>query len=102
MSARYPELGPELNWTCGFSPEGVLECLDVATWHGFQLTDDRLMASCDDHRARMKADYEHPMDSPCGIAGSRFRWPENFCYVQWGDELALTGQAAEPVAAVAS
>jgi hypothetical protein len=97
------ELGPELNWTCGFSPDGPLECLDVATWHGFQLTDDGqniecMMASCDVHRAKMRAHFEHPMQSACGLAGSRFVWPENFCYVEWGDEPALVGEVSEPVA----
>lgn len=99
------ELGPELNWTCGLSPDGWLECLDVATWHGFRLTDDGLdiecmMASCEAHRSRMRADYEHPMDTPCGVTGSRFVWPDNYCYIEWGDELALTGEVAEPVPAV--
>lgn len=93
------ELGPQMNWTCGFSPEGVLECLAVATWHGFRLTDDgrsieSMMAACDAHRERMEADYAHAMDSPCGVTGSHFVWPENFCYVEWGDELALTGRAS--------
>lgn len=101
------ELGAELNWTCGLSPEDALECLNVATWHGFRLTDDGLriecmLASCDAHRDRMQADYSHPMDSACGIAGSRFKWPENFCYLEWGDEFVLTGQAAEPIDAGAA
>jgi len=91
-------LGPEMNWTCGFSPSGPMECLDVATWHGFRLTDDGLrikvmMASCDDHRARMEADFKHPMQSACGITGSRFVWPENYCYVDWGDGSALVVEA---------
>jgi hypothetical protein len=96
MSGRI--LDPALNWTCGFSPDGPLECLDVATWHGFILTEDgtrieSMMASCDEHRVRMKADAEHPMQSPCGITGSRFRWPENFCYIEWGDgETVLAGE----------
>lgn len=98
------QLDPALNWTCGFSPEGVLECLDVATWHGFRLTGDGLriqvmMAACGTHRERMRADYTHPMDTACGVAGSIFVWPENFCYVEWGDEFALTGQGFEPIAA---
>jgi hypothetical protein len=92
-------LDPALNWTCGFSPDGPLECLDVASWHGFRLTDDGLrinsmMASCETHRARMQADYEHPMQSACGITGSRFVWPENFCYIEWGDDSSLTGAAS--------
>lgn len=99
------ELGAELNWTCGYSPTGPLECLDVATWHGFKLTDDGLhiawmMASCDDHRAAMKADYSHPMASACAITGSRFIWPENYCYVEWGDhEHELIAEAPVPAAA---
>lgn len=95
--AEHNELDPSLNWTCGFSPEGPLECLDAATWHGFRLTEDGrnidcMMAACDDHRQRMLAHFEHPMRSACGITGSRFRWPENYCYVDWGDaEPALAG-----------
>ena len=96
------ELEPALNWTCGFSPDGPLECLDVATWHGFRLTDDGLaiecmMAACDAHRVEMKADYVHPMDTPCGVTDSRFVWPENFCYVDWGGEHVLSGDVSVPV-----
>lgn len=94
------ELSPELKWTCGFSPDGPLECLDVATWHGFILTADGtridcMMAACDTHRPDMRADYEHPMESACGLPGSRFVWPENLCYIEWGDDLALAGVNAE-------
>lgn len=99
-------LDPSLNWTCGLSPDGVLECLDVATWHGFKLTDDGLriesmMASCEPHRARMEADFEHLMQSACGISGSRFVWPENYCYIDWGDGTPALA-AAELLAAAAS
>ena len=93
------ELDPSLNWTCGLSPDDILECLDVATWHGFRLTEDGrniecMMAACDEHRPRMKAHFEHPMQSACGLAGSRFMWPENFCYLEWGDGTpALVGEA---------
>ena len=47
------------------------------------------MASCDEHLCAMKltADFIHPHEHPCGIDGSRFRWPENECYTDW-DELA--------------
>lgn len=96
------ELGPELNWTCGYSPDGPLECLDAATVHGFRLTEDQrriasMMASCESHRALMRADYEHPMQSACGITRSHFRWPENYCYVDWdaGDHL-LSGRELVP------
>lgn len=91
-------LSPEFNWTCGFSPTGILECLDEAVWHGFRLTPDGLsiesmMAACVTHKPKMAArcDYVHPMDSPCGVAGSRFRWPENECYVEWDEFDALVG-----------
>lgn len=87
------ELGPEMNWTCGFSPEGPLECLREATQHGFIIKHEgetylglSMMASCDEHKDRMKADYVHEMKSPCGIAGSRFVWPENYCYFDWDTE----------------
>lgn len=97
-----PMLDLALNWTCGLSPGDALECLDVATWHGFKLTDDgrgiaAMMASCEVHRARMGADFEHPMQSACGLAGSRFMWPENYCHLDWGDGMpALAGVVAEP------
>lgn len=98
---RQPMDDPSLNWTCGYSPDGPLECLDVATWHGFRLTDDGLnidcmMAACDVHRARMLAHFEHPMGSACGITNSRFVWPENFCYIEWGDGSVLVGEVSEP------
>jgi hypothetical protein len=100
---RKPELDPSLNWTCGFSPSGVFECLDEATVHGFRLTDDGLaiecmMASCEAHAPQMPADYRHPMQSACGITGSRFVWPENYCYVEWGDEVPALAGAVEAVA----
>lgn len=91
-------MDPSLNWTCGLSPDGYLECLDAATVHGFRLTDDGLhiesmMASCESHRARMKADFEHSMGSACGVTGSRFVWPENYCCVEWDDLPSLAGVA---------
>lgn len=86
-------MDPSLNWTCGFSPEGPLECLREATEHGFIINTDEegryvglsMMASCRDHAPRMKADYVHPMDSPCGVSGSYFKWPENYCYIPWDE-----------------
>jgi hypothetical protein len=45
----------------------------------------------------MLAHFEHPMQSACGITGSRFVWPENFCYVEWGDEALVAETAAEEV-----
>jgi hypothetical protein len=100
--SRKPFDDPALNWTCGFSPDGPLECLDAATWHGFRLTDDGsaidcMMASCETHRALMRADFDHPMGTACGITGSRFVWPENYCYIEWGDGSALFGSHAVEV-----
>lgn len=83
-------MGPEMNWTCGFSPDGPMECLREATFHGFKVNGSEIvcmMASCDEHREFMKAHYAHPMDTPCGVAGSYFMWPENFCYLDWENEL---------------
>jgi hypothetical protein len=83
-------MGPEMNWTCGFGPSGPLECLREATFHGFKVngdTIDSMMASCDEHRENMKAHFKHPMDSACGVVGSYFKWPENFCYIDWESEL---------------
>lgn len=91
MEERYEDmLSPSLNWTCGFSPQGPLECLRDATFHGFTVNGSEIvsmMASCDEHRERMKAHFKHPMDSPCGVAGSFFKWPENYCYMDWENEL---------------
>ena len=96
---RQPFDDPALNWTCGYSPDGPLECLDDAVWHGFKLTDDGrnikyMMASCGGHLSNMRArvDWIHAMQSACGLAGSRFMWPENVCYVEWdADGSALVG-----------
>ena len=95
------ELGPEMNWTCGFSPDGPLECLREATRHGFKVGGENeilsMMASCDEHEHRMKADYIHEMKSPCGVAGSYFRWPENYCYINWEEEMeAFRSEAIVP------
>jgi hypothetical protein len=58
-----------------------------------------MRASCDDHLVYMgkNADWVHPMKSACGIPGSRFVWPENFCYLETGAESLLA--AAEAVSA---
>ena len=78
------------NWSCGFELlEGAFVCAQPATWHGFRLTYDgsgiiaSMMACCDPHKERMVAcaDFVHPMGSVCGLPGSRFRWPENECYM---------------------
>jgi hypothetical protein len=37
----------------------------------------------------LTTDFMHPQQHPCGIPGSRFRWPENECYTDW-DESELT------------
>lgn len=77
------------NWDCGFEPlPGAFVCAQPATWHGFQLTKDKLdidcmMASCELHKGRMEdhADYVHEMATCCGLPGSRFSWPENHCHI---------------------
>lgn len=89
-------------YVCGYSPApGELHCNRDATWHGFVLDDPAerivaMMESCDDHLHRMKlsADFVHPLQHPCGIPGSSFRWPENECYTDW-DETAELGAMAE-------
>lgn len=103
MDERYVEKPRpvELKWSCGFAPTpGVEDCLDPATWHGmgFAGSDVHEMASCDAHKPLMEAaaDYVHEMDSPCGLAGSLFKWPENFCFIPW-DEEALTAAASLPI-----
>jgi hypothetical protein len=91
------------SWVCGFSvtPADPVCHLD-ATWHGFVLDDPAeaivaMMSSCDDHLGHMKltADFVHPLQHPCGIPGSRFRWPENECYTDWDGEHEVAALAAE-------
>jgi hypothetical protein len=38
----------------------------------------------------LSADYVHRIQHPCGIPGSKFRWPDNECYTEWdeGSEFA--------------
>lgn len=94
----HKELPPEMNWTCGYSPEGPMECLRDATWHGFKVKGSEIeymMAACDEHKENMRADYKHPMDTPCGVAGSCFKWPENYCYVDWDTYLGSLTAVSE-------
>jgi hypothetical protein len=80
-------LDETLNWSCGFAETpNHPNCLDEAIWHGFTLDSSRqyiiaMMACCDTHKPVMalSADYIHRMDSPCGIPGAWFLWPENEC-----------------------
>lgn len=85
------------NWSCGYEPEPKnWVCAKPATWHGFRLTEDgkeiaSMMASCDDHLIDMgkRTDYRHPMKSACGLPGSRFKWPENECYLDFDPNVLL-------------
>lgn len=82
-----------LNWSCLYAPTPSDEtCLAEATWHGFVLDDPAqrivaMMSCCDEHKKYMalSADFVHPMDSPCAVPGSHFRWPENECYLPEGE-----------------
>lgn len=88
------------SWSCGYADA---PCAHDAAWHGIVLADPDPaqdiagMASCDEHLCAMKltADFIHPHEHPCGIDGSRFRWPENECYTDW-DELAESTAEKEP------
>ena len=101
---RYASREPSACWACGHqSDENGPHCDREATWHGFAIRGhkiDAMMASCDDHLERLKAnaDYVHPMAHPCAIPGSVFRWPENECVIEWDDAAefaaASTAQAA--------
>lgn len=99
-----PLLGEEApEWVvelCVHKPPGGVICGRDATWHGVVLDDEAhsivaTMESCDEHLDRMKltADYIHRLQHPCGIDGSMFRWPENYCYTAW-DEASEFPQAA--------
>ena len=94
------------SWVCGFAmTRADPACHLDATWHGFVLDDPAeqivaMMSSCDDHRRYMalSADFIHPLQHPCCIPGSMFRWPENECYTDWDEsELAAAAElAAQP------
>ena len=103
-----PFLGPPheewKTWTCGYSPcPGAIGCARDVAWHGIALDeiDAAGMGSCDEHLPQMKltADYVHPHEHPCGVPDSRFRWPENACYLDWDEAELLAQAAAEPVGA---
>lgn len=98
---------PASNWTCVHSPAASAPpCGAEAVWHGFLLTDggariDAMTACCDDHRPAVEClvDYLHPLTHPCGIPGSRFRWPENLCRMDdWTPQVHIA-LAAETVSA---
>jgi hypothetical protein len=80
---------------CTYAPAaGEMACHRDATWHGFVLGDPAekiaaMLECCGEHLPQMKltADFTHQMQHPCGIPGSKFRWPENECFTEW-DELA--------------
>lgn len=98
------------NWTCVYSPSPTSpECGAEALWHGFLLnadgsTIDAMTACCDDHRPVMtrNVDYVHPLTHPCGIPGSRFRWPENVCHMDDWTPQVFVALAAERVDALAT
>jgi hypothetical protein len=98
-----PFLGPPReewqNWSCGFmvTPGAGIHCNRDSVWHGFVLDDPAenimaMMNCCDDHLPYMKlsADYVHSLKHPCGIPGSCFRWPENYCYTEWDETEEFT------------
>jgi hypothetical protein len=97
-----PYIGDERpEWTtglCGYAPKpGDLECNADVEWHGLLFDEAgelQSMGCCDAHLPIMKAvsDYVHRHQHPCGIPGSMFRWPENYCYTDW-DEAELTSAA---------
>ncbi|SRR5258708_11187701 len=95
-----PLLGRELPesaiFTCGYTPghpDGYTICARDALFHGVVLDDPvqkiiAMMWCCDEHLHRMKltADYVHEVKHPCGIPGSQFRWPENYCFTDWDEQ----------------
>ena len=99
-----PLLGdPREEWAtglCGFGgvPGGMI-CGRDATWHGFVLDDPAkriaaMMTSCGDHvrYMRLSADFVHPLQHPCCIPGSSFRWPENECYTDWDESAEFAAE----------
>lgn len=104
---KLPFMGtPQGEWAvfvCGFGGmvPGDVICGRDSTWHGFVLDDPAehivaMMTCCDGHLRYMKltADFVHPLEHPCGIPGSRFRWPENECFTDWDETSEFTQLAA--------
>lgn len=97
----FGEMDPAFNWSCGFQASATgPACLAPAVWHGFQTSGDGIdgmMACCDAHLPVMKlsAYWVHGLDSPCGLPGSCFRWPENKCYLP--PEQYMAAEAAQGV-----
>lgn len=83
----FGEMDPAFNWSCGFHiRESDPACLAPAVWHGFKTFGDEIVhmtACCDPHRwiMELSVNWVHAIDSACGLPGSQFRWPENFCYL---------------------
>lgn len=77
------------HWACGFGESvAAPRCDREAVWHAAVMDEGytepiAMMACCDEHRSAMdrSATFVHPMDSACGVPGSHFVWPENFCYL---------------------
>ena len=86
-------MNEELYWSCGYNHDGDA-CLADALWHGVLLdgAGNHMVAmsqACDAHRFIMNVhmDYLHPMSSGCNLPGSKFCWPDNYCFYDWTDEL---------------
>lgn len=89
------------HFLCCYSPyPGAPKCQCDATWHGIVIDDGEgdliAMESCDEHVAIMRelCDYVHSLEHPCGIPGSKFRWPENECYADWDEQAEFTQAVA--------
>lgn len=97
----YGELDAAFNWSCGYmTSETDPACLADATWHAFKVADgdiEWMAASCERHIGvlELSANYTHRLDSACGLPGSKFKWPENVCYMP--DEEITAVAAAEAV-----
>ncbi|MFF5261383.1 hypothetical protein ACFY4C_20765 [Actinomadura viridis] len=107
LAERYGRLHGVLatHWTCGFGESReASRCGREAVWHAAVLDESHtaaiaMMACCDEHRAAMdrSASFVHPMDSACGVPGSRFVWPENYCYLPQTDSALAAMRVAEEV-----
>jgi hypothetical protein len=99
-----------LSLFCGYSPSPRdPACPAESVWHGFVLDDlgrhiIAMMSSCDDHKRAMAltADFIHAVASPCAAPGSRFIWPENYCYLPWDEIEQAFAALAETAMAAAS
>ena len=92
------QMDPDMNGKCGWSATAEdPPCSEPATLHGFKMETlgqgtahlavhgiHSMMSSCAAHGHRLEANahWVHPFGEHCGRVGSKFRWPQNECYME--------------------